>query len=130
MGVEMETISKKQSDEATKVRRLAAERGLVSYMNDTKWRELCMGFYAWEKSPRFRVHDVLASEGYVSEWDGEWFYHPRPYVSIQWLEVELIAELLPVAIAMCKKIGAAAEIAGAGLRIWGWVGPSDKPQFV
>src|SRR5688572_6119486 len=107
--------------DAQRVRSIATRRGLASYMNDTKWREVCEGFRHWPQPPRFRVHDLLADDGYVSEWDREWYYHPRPYVSIQWLEVELRPEQLLPALDLCKGVGAAAvERTDAGLRIWGW----------
>ena len=81
---------------ADKVRCLASERGLTSLMNDTKWREVCEAFRHWPGGPpRYRVRDVLAPEGYVSDWDREWYHHPRPYVSIHWLEVELPADARP-----------------------------------
>jgi hypothetical protein len=58
-------------------------------MNDTKWREICEAFRHWPKPPRFRIRDLLAPANFVSDWDGEWYYHPKPYVTIEWLEVEL-----------------------------------------
>jgi hypothetical protein len=99
-------------------------------MNDTKWREVCECFRQWPQPPRFRIHDLLAAdENYVSDWDREWYYHPRPYVSIQWLEVELSPEQVAQATAQCKTIGAAVEHTAVGLRIWGWVGSAGRPQF-
>ena len=116
--------------EARKVRRIASERGLVSYMNDTKWTQICASFFTFFKpSPRYRVRDLLAAPGYISDWDREWTYHPYPYLSIHWMEVELAADQIERATAMCKRYCSAVEVAGAGLRIWGWVGPEDKPVF-
>jgi hypothetical protein len=114
---------------AARVRKTATQYGLVSYMNDTKWREVCDGFRQWPRPPRFRVHDLLAADGYVSEWDSEWYYHPLPYVSIQWLEVELRGEQVSAALELCKRAGAAVERTPSGLRIWGWVGRADLPQL-
>jgi hypothetical protein len=109
---------------------LATERGLSSCMNETKWREVCELFRHWSAPPPpFRIRDLLAPEGYVSRWDREWYYHPRPCVSIHWLEVELPPNSVPAALARCKEIGVAVEAREAGLRIWGWVGPADRPQF-
>ena len=45
-------------------------------MNDTKWDELRLGMHGLEIfSPRWRTKD--AENGYVSEWDTEWFHHFR-----------------------------------------------------
>jgi hypothetical protein len=116
--------------DAAKIRRLATECGLSSCMNDTKWREVCELFRHWSAPPPpFRIRDLLAPDGYVSEWDREWYYHPRPYVSIHWLEVEMPSDSVPAALARCKEIGAAVEARDVGLRIWGWVGPAERPQF-
>src|SRR5687767_14614667 len=65
----------------------AEEGGFASLMNDTKWRELCMAFAAFEKKPVWRARDLLT--GYVSGWDSEWYHHVGPdYCSIEWLEIE------------------------------------------
>jgi len=117
------------TEDAIRVRKIATERGLVSYMNDTKWREVCEGFCHWPQTPRFRVHDLLAADGYLSEWDREWYYHPLPYVSIQWLEVELRDEQVAAGVELCKRVGAAVERSPVGLRIWGWIGPADRPTL-
>jgi hypothetical protein len=98
-------------------------------MNNAKWRELCDAFLSWSPPPRFRMRDLRAMPDHVTRWDSEWYHHPYPYVSIHWLEVELDADALPRALALCKQIGAAVEVGGAGLRIWGWVGPRDSPRF-
>ena len=119
-----------RTEDADRVRRIATDRGLVSYMNDTKWRELCEGFRHWPQPPRFRIHDLLAPDEYVPEWDCEWYYHPRPYMSIQWLEVELPSGQIPQAIALCETVGAAAERTSAGIRIWGWVDSACPPRFL
>lgn len=123
-------MDESRDNDADRVRRVAGERGLTSCMNDTKWREVCEAFRAWSHlPPRFRVFDVLANEGYTPEWDREWYYHPRPYVSIRFMEIELPPDAVPRAVAACKAIGAAVEVGGAGIRIWGWVGPADLPEF-
>jgi len=67
--------------------RKAEKEGLASLMNDTKWRELCFAFAAFEKKPAWRTRDLL--NGHVSQWDSEWFHHVGPdYCTIEWLEID------------------------------------------
>ena len=72
---------------SSKCRRKAEEEGFASLMNDTKWKELCFAFAAFDKKPAWRTKDLL--NGYVSEWDSEWFHHVGPnYCTIEWLEID------------------------------------------
>jgi len=72
---------------AKQCRRKAEADGLVSLMNDTKWRELCFTFSSFETKPAWRTLDLL--NGHLSDWDCEWFHHVGPdYCSIEWLEID------------------------------------------
>ena len=58
-------------------------------MNDTKWDELRLAMYGLgDLAPSWRARDV---SGYISPWDGEWFYHFRGggYGSIEWVEIRV-----------------------------------------
>ena len=59
-------------------------------MNDTKWDEVRLAMYQLGHfSPQWRVLDV--ETGYLSEWDGDWFYHFQAggYKTIEWVEVSV-----------------------------------------
>lgn len=72
---------------ANQCRRKAEADGLVTLMNHTKWRELCYAFSGFDLPPRWRTRDLL--NGYLSDWDREWFHHVGPdYCSIEWLEID------------------------------------------
>ena len=72
---------------ANQCRRKAESDGLVSLMNDTKWRELCFAFGEFQPRPAWRTHDLL--NGHLSNWDREWYHHVGPeYCSIEWLEID------------------------------------------
>ena len=72
---------------ANECRRKAESEGFVSLMNDTKWRELCFAFSAFNPPPAWRSLDLL--NGHLSDWDREWFHHVGPeYCSIEWLEID------------------------------------------
>ena len=80
----MEADSKSVAKKCTKK---AEEDGYACFMNDTKWKELCYAFAAWDNKPAWRARDFLT--GYLSPWDREWFYHVGPnYCSIEWLEID------------------------------------------
>jgi len=68
-------------------------RGLVSLMNDTKWRELISLVRTLPFLPAFQIKDILGSTPMPTSLDkdgwecgdwGEWLY---PYYSIEWLRV-------------------------------------------
>ena len=97
-------------------------------MNDTKWSRVCFGFAALPAPPRFRICDLSPPE-LVTDWLSDYPHEMLPFVSIRWLEVDLAPERVAETVAMCKSWGAAVEATGAGVRIWGWAGPADKPNF-
>lgn len=43
-----------------RIRNVLAERGLASYMNDTKWRELCRGIGKLPFPPAYQIKRVDA----------------------------------------------------------------------
>jgi|GEM_PF-6852862 len=56
-------------------------------MDDTKWDEVRLAMYGLgPRSPRWRTRDRVS--GYVSDWDGEWFYDFRTGGddTIEWVE--------------------------------------------
>jgi hypothetical protein len=118
-----------RTQDAIRVRKLATERGLTSGMSDTKWSELWAAFRQRARLPPARVKDLPADDDYVSDWSSDWEHLLAPYVSIQWFEMELPPSEVPEAVALCKKVGAAVEVTEAGVRVWGWFGSLDRPQF-
>jgi hypothetical protein len=59
----------------------------MSIMNDTKWNEIRKAMLWCTTSFFWRTIDVAT--GYISEWDGEWFYHFSigGYESTEYLEI-------------------------------------------
>src|SRR5438128_1332110 len=67
-------------------RRLVEREGLVSAMNATKWRETTEAMRLFPGgAPGFRIKDLGAE--HVSAWDCEWYYHPHPWETIEWMEI-------------------------------------------
>src|SRR2546422_177399 len=80
--------------------RSAERQELVSSMNATKWQEATEAMRLLPGGPpRFRVKDIHGPVPSETAWDREWFYHPRPHETIEWLEIDpdsRAAELLAV----------------------------------
>lgn len=58
-------------------------------MNNTKWEKIRVSMYHFPHNVQWRTKDI--ESGYISPWDGEWFYHfkDREYKSIEWLEIKI-----------------------------------------
>jgi hypothetical protein len=100
-------------------RRKAEAEGFVSYMNYTKWRELCYAFSSLEVTPRWRACDLLT--GQLSDWDREWFHHVGPdYCSIEWLEIDPSGCDRESVRAVLSKVGAPFEESEQFFRVSGY----------
>jgi hypothetical protein len=111
------------------MRQLAMAEGLTSYMNNTKWRGVFAMFRSWsDPPPRFRIFDRLAGPE-PSEWSRQWYAYPRPFVSIQWIEVELPRSDEALVFERCRRAKVPAEPTETGVRIWGWIGQGDRPTL-
>ncbi len=111
-------------------REYAEREQLVSVMNETKWREVAETLRELTAGPpSFRIKDIRSDELWPREWDREWFYHSRPFETIEWLEIrsearnEKIVEIL-------RGIGAPCSIECDNIRIWGWLRPGTHPSFL
>ena len=58
-------------------------------MNDTKWEELRFAMYNLGNRPKWRTKDV--ENGYLSDWDGEWYHHFKNggYKTIEYVEIKV-----------------------------------------
>lgn len=57
-------------------------------MNNTKWKEIQEAMYGLKESPQWRARHL--TNGNVSSWDGEWFYHfsEGGFNDIEWVEIK------------------------------------------
>ncbi|WP_217909559.1 DUF6678 family protein [Desulfosediminicola flagellatus] len=96
-------------------------------MNNTKWEELRMGMYNLNSlSPRWRT--CHTENEYISEWDGEWFYHFRigGYQTIKWVEIKISSKEQDEAVLkILKQINVPGERTGNGFKIFGYL-PENK----
>jgi len=95
-------------------KRIVAERQLVGAANNTKWNELISELRELPNPPSYRTKVV---NGYISDWDNEWYYHlPFPLLCVEWIDIELSEYLLN----LVSKIGFEFEQSTSIVRVWGY----------
>jgi hypothetical protein len=124
-----------------KIHAAVTARNLASAANTTKWDELIDHFRRLEGwRPSYRSKYV---NGYISEWDVEWFYHlPFPFAGVEWFDIGLW-ELAPSEGRLLARkiidhtdeiskavahIGFEFEVRADILRIWGYL-PKSYDDF-
>lgn len=78
-----------------RLRKLLMERGLASYMNDTKWRELCWGIGELAFAPAYQIKCVdrdtpePSELAYAPAYLGDWARTPEACLGIhvEWLKI-------------------------------------------
>jgi hypothetical protein len=105
---------------------------LVGHMNDTKWDEIRLAMYGLGAShPKWRTRNWVS--GYVSDWDGEWFYHFRSggYEFIEWLEITTADSDQRDAVRNAlRAIHVPGEEIPGGFRIYGFTDPGTPVDYV
>jgi hypothetical protein len=105
--------------------RAAERQGLVSAMNATKWREATKAMrHLSGGPPRFRIKDIDREA--VSSWDREWYYHPRPCETIEWLDIDPDTRTAEVLAALAL-VSVPTFVDGGLVRILGWLRPGSGP---
>jgi hypothetical protein len=104
----------------------------VGLMNDTKWDEVRLAMYdLGEMSPKWRTRDV--ENGYVSTWDGEWFYHFREagYRTIEWVEIATGTDEQREAVRnLLRRIHVPGVETEYGFRVYGHVAPGQQVDYL
>jgi hypothetical protein len=102
---------------------------LVSAMNATKWRELTEAMRLLHGGPpAFRVKEIWSDKWWPeSYWDREWYYHPRPWEEIEWLEIQSDPRHDQI-VGTLNLIGVPFSIESGHIRVWGWLRPSGSVQ--
>lgn len=109
----------------------AGKAAVQSVLNKTKWDELRLAMYGLgEWSARWRTKDL---SGYVSAWDGDWFYHFRlgDYESIEWVEIQVTTPAQDAAVlARLREIHLPGHRVDEGYRIYGYVQDGTPIGFI
>jgi hypothetical protein len=108
--------------------------GLCAVLNDTKWEELVEAMRA-SGNPRFRQKHVRADR--PAGWDGEWYYHLRPFVCVEWVDIDPVErsgrrplDRSPEIEAALRAIPVPFSREGPHLRVGGYTRPGVTPAFV
>src|SRR4051812_11937967 len=100
-------------------------------MNDTKWDELRLAMYGLGVlHPSWRTKDV---SGYVSPWDGEWFYHFRNggFGSIEWVEIRVTTPEQDVAVqAALRQVHVPGHRVEQGFRVYGYTRDGAAVDYI
>jgi len=101
-------------------------------MNKNKWEEIRLSMYNlginMKTVIKWRTKDV--KNGYISNWDGEWYYHFKNggYETIEWLEISTPNSTIKEAILNeLKKIHILGKIQEGSIMIYGY--PNDSSIF-
>jgi len=81
-------MSLPRGDERRRHLALLEREQLTSVMNETKWAELAATMQGFCPLPDWRCKEITASE--PGQWDAEWYYHVRPFHTIEWLEIGFV----------------------------------------
>ena len=94
-----------------------------SACNDTKWLELRALVLSFEAAHRPKFRSRCISNGYISEWDGEWYHHfcEGGFKDIEWIELKFKPADCINLLSGILEIGLVGEGRSNLLRIYGYV---------
>ena len=103
-----------------------------SVMNNTKWRELQMAMInLQEKKPYWRTRCI--TNGYVSNWDGDWHYHfsEGGFKDIEWVELKVKNEEQKGSVlSVLKSINLPGEVTDIGFMLYGYIDEGDVVDYI
>lgn len=105
---------------------------LYSHMDDASWNELRMAmFHLGDNQPQWRSKEI--KDDYLSDWDGEWYYHFRTggYRTIEYIEIQVsnkkMRDLVRNALI---KIPAAGRETKDGFIVLGYTRTTDPVEYI
>ena len=112
-----------------KLKKLVADGRLIPALNNTKWSELIEEMLGGaEMKPQYRCRSVFAPPGYMTEWDGEWYYHIHPVAELEWVDLRATSEGWLRQTLRKHDIPFSSE--QGVLRVWGYTRPGVQPFWV
>jgi hypothetical protein len=100
-------------------------------MNNTKWEQLRVAMIELDGfRPQWRAKDL---SGFVSSWDGEWYYHFRDggYASIEWVEIRVNSPDQDGAVATAlRRVHVPGRRIENGFRVYGYANDGEAIDYL
>jgi len=137
-------MTPEQQKDLDRLHRRINERGLASFMNDTKWKSAIMALQSISGyQVKFRTRLVTDSNDPPNHWEGGFPWHVPIFEFIEWLELDSIVrtkrgnlladheENFEPAIARALvQARIPFSLESGTVRIWGYVQPGSMPKFI
>jgi hypothetical protein len=125
----MRSLPTLSEQDTRRLSRMITEEQLLPVLNNTKWASLIEAMLnAREMKPQFRTRSVFAPPGFVTDWDGDWYYHIHPVLELEWVELRAASRDWLFETLRLKHIPFT-EVAGV-VRVWGYTRPGVQPQWL
>lgn len=100
-------------------------------MNNTKWDEIRLAMYDYPKNQQWRTKDI--ETGYISPWEGEWYYHFKSggYKNIEWLEIKSeTKEISNDIIKILRAFHVPGEVFDNVIKVYGYVAIDKQVDYL
>lgn len=104
---------------------------MLPVMNNTKWKELQEAMYGLQQRPQWRTR--CTTNGYISSWDGEWFYHfsEGGFEDIEWVEIKAENETQSeLVLSLLKSIHVPGIKTEYGFKVYGYVHEGESVDYL
>lgn len=105
---------------------------MITVMNTTKWQELRIAMHELTSNrPKWRTKCV--TNGYISEWDGEWYYHfsEGGFKEIEWVEIKVEnEEQKRMVLKELKSIHLPGHEVDVGYKVYGYVQSGQLVDYI
>lgn len=108
-----------------------SENQFYSLMNDTKWEEIRDAVNNSTDKIHWRTKDIM--NGYISQWDGDWYYHFRDgrHRAIERLEIKVETDdLKKKVLAILQEIHVPGKVFKDSIRIYGYAKTSEAVDYL
>ncbi|MHC1681586.1 MAG: DUF6678 family protein [Clostridiaceae bacterium] len=94
--------------------------GYQELMNNTKWEEIRLAMCNYPNEIQWRTKDI--ENGYISNWDSEWFYHFKAggYKTIEWLEIRVNNIIKNDIVNILRKIHVVGDVLNNSIKVYGY----------